>query len=911
MSHISGTQSPVSKSNGVPVEPVQVDTQRPTRFGMLRKFSLFVRLFFLWIFARVVHEPSQVQEVLAIPREETVVYLLASENRHDYLFLNDLCLKTGMPLAFTGNGYSKLKYSTLRRRFLGLFSKRKKRPSPADIATAVLERRPILLYLNQYGIHERENTARTEAIFEAITKTVQANPGLKVHFVPVGIIWERRAETYRHTLMNEFYGTPTRPSSIRRFLSVLPSVTQLFFQIGKPLCLIHHDVYAHGDTRTPTELRRQLNDDIDMMHTQVNGPKVKPHQQLLREIVSSDDFQAELRTISQSTGQSQEELVLEARKILDKTASKFSLLMCKVFCTVFTPMWSLIYNGLFIDTERLNEIRELSKTHRLVFIPSHKSHIDYLVLSILLFQHGVLPPHIVAGENLNFFPVGSILRRGGAFFIKRSFKGELLYTLCIRYYIDKILHEGFPIEFFIEGGRSRTGQVLQPKFGILRMIAQAVQADPALPVKIIPCAITYEKVIEDMAYKNEQDGAVKQKENFSNLIGTTKLLISKYGQIYVSFSDPIDMNEALNLKPETAHQVTDAELTQNIDVMATDLMARINQASTITTSSLLSCALLNAVSQPVKLDILLETAAFFLALLIERNALITPVLQTALAASRASLNETVNSDDMPVIPGHSGAFVFNMASESSEENREQKSDSGSMLAVGGNHARLVKSLHDPILETLKLFKHNGTIKKRGDDIEIATSGRLQMAFYKNILLYALIDDIYLAHVLIHESSKDEEGSQKITRELALEAFLHLADDFSVEFKPSNMDSRFDETWQKFETRQWLEIQGHEGTLTEAGLKAMHSLSRCIAHHLASYKTVSIAYENLTETIEESKFIANIMTQAKQDIGEGKLLPESCSKVVYSHAVSKLIAMGKFEVSYEQSGRKHAKFLKKI
>ena len=126
-----------------------------------------------------------------------------------------------------------------------------------------------------------------------------------------------------------------------------------------------------------------------------------------------------------------------------------------------------------------------------------------------------------------------------------------------------------------------------------------------------------------------------------------------------------------------------------------------------------------------------------------------------------------------------------------------------------------------------------------------------------------------------------------------------------------MEPRFEETCQKFESRQWIETHDETLILTEIGQRAMRNLSRCIAHHLASYKTVSMAYENLTETIEESKFIANIMSQAKQEVSDGKLLPESCSKVVYSHAVSKLIAMGKFEVSYEQNGRKHAKFLKKM
>ena len=864
-------------------EPVEIDTRRPTRFGMLKKFSLLVNIFFAWIYARVVHEPSQVQEVLSIPRDDAVVYLLASENKHDFLFLNDLCLKTGMPLAFTSNGKSKLKYSTLARRILGIFSKQKKQPSVPDIAQCVLERRPLLIFLNQYGIHERQNTLRTDEIFEAIRQLSMRNPNLRIHFIPVGIIWERRAESYKHTLFNEIYGTPTRPSSIRRFLTVLPGFSQLFFRIGKPLCLIHPQTLDLASFKNGAAIRHVLNDDIDCMHTQVNGPKVKPHQQLLREIVSSEAFEQELQGIAQVTGQSQDELVHEARKILDKTASKFSLLVCKMFCAFFTPMWSTIYDGLYIDTEKLNEIRELSKTHRLVFIPSHKSHIDYLVLSILLFQNGVLPPHIAAGENLNFFPIGGILRRGGAFFIKRSFRGEQLYSTCIKHYISKILHEGFPLEFFIEGGRSRTGQILQPKFGILRMIAQAIEADPKLPVIIIPCAITYEKVIEDMAYKNEQDGAIKQRENITNLIKTTKLLISKYGQIYVSFAPPIDLNEALHISPDaTEAGLSDADMTKYIDEMAVELMSRINRASTITTSALLSCAILNSEQERLTFDSVLENAAFILNLLIQRHALISPVLQTALAASRASLHEPAFSEEMPAV--------------TETEIRKHEIET------------LIPPLKRPLTETIRLFENNGTIRRHHTDetLEVSDSDRLQIAFYKNILLFALIDDIYMACAIL------SLNTQTLPAQELFERFKAIAELFSVEFSPYQLSPRYESTTEMFTCRGWLESTGSEEFNLKAHAKTeLLKLTRCIAHHIQAYAFAFTSVSKLNAPREDSKIIEQLLSDAQDAVTAHKILPEARSKVVFSHALQKLQDFGMFEISYEQTGRKHAKFLTPI
>ncbi len=860
---------------------------RPTRFGMLTKFSLFVKIFIAWIYTHVVHEPSQIQDVCSIPKDESIVYLLASENKYDFLFLNNLCLQNDMPLAYTGNGANKLRYCTLWRHFIGFFSKRKEQPSPEAIANAVLEHKPVLIFLNQYGINERKNAIRTEAIFNAIRNTALEHPELKIHFFPVGIIWERRAESDAHPLIHEIYGTPTHPKSIRRFVSVHPGFLQLFLQIGQPLCLIHHINLDFNTVHSASEIKQCLNDDIDMMHTQVNGPKVKPHQQLLNEIVKSEPFIKELQVISCETGIAQEKLILDARKILDKTASKFSLLVCKMFCTAMAPMWKHIYTGLYIDTQKLNELRELSKTHRLVFIPSHKSHIDYLVLSIMFFLHGVLPPHIAAGENLNFPPVGGILRRGGAFFIKRSFRGEQLYSACIKHYISKILHEGYPIEFFIEGGRSRTGQVLQPKFGILRMIAQAVEADPKLPVKIVPCAITYEKVIEDMAYKKEQDGAAKKKENISGLLKTTKQLTSKYGQIYISFAPPIDFNQALTTNSNSPTVSSDDKLTQNIDKLAIELMAAINKASTITTSSLLSCALLNIETLPVSFNELLKHTAFFLALLIEHNATISPILETALAASRATRHEPQYSEEIPVIPELDASLNLNLTC-------------------------LIPPLKKPLLEIIDIFEKSGSIRIRNRskdtenfDLEIIESGRLQMAFYKNILLFALIDDIYFACALLSLPEVNR------TKENVCERFKAIADFFSIEFSPEDAQNRFEAAYESMNRRLWIRKENEIITPAEAATPALFKLTRCMATHIESYSAVFDFFDHQTQTMEDADILSQIMKKATEDILAHKKLPESRSKVFYSHALTKLQNLKLYEASYEQTGKKHAKFLKKL
>jgi glycerol-3-phosphate O-acyltransferase len=141
--------------------------------------------------------------------------------------------------------------------------------------------------------------------------------------------------------------------------------------------------------------------------------------------------------------------------------------------------------------------------HEIVYVPCHRSHIDYLLLSYIIVRQGLTPPHIAAGANLNLPLVGSLLRRGGAFFLRRSFKGEPLYAAVFHEYLHLMLARGFPIEYFIEGGRSRSGRMLTPKAGILGMTVQSFIREHARPLVFVPVYIGYEKVMEGRTYLGE------------------------------------------------------------------------------------------------------------------------------------------------------------------------------------------------------------------------------------------------------------------------------------------------------------------------------------------------------------------------------------------------------------------------
>jgi len=197
--------------------------------------------------------------------------------------------------------------------------------------------------------------------------------------------------------------------------------------------------------------------------------------------------------------------------------------MIQKFVITLNLIFSKLYSEIDIPEKDINYIKDLLKTHTVILAPSHKSHIDYLVLSYMFYLNGLVPPHIAAGDNLSFFPMGYIFRRSGAFFLKRSFRHDKFYYTIFKQYLTKLLKDGFNIEFFIEGTRSRTGKLLPPKIGMLSMFFDAFWENINKRIAILPVAVNYEKIIEEKSYVRELSGAEKQKENLNAVLSNRKL----------------------------------------------------------------------------------------------------------------------------------------------------------------------------------------------------------------------------------------------------------------------------------------------------------------------------------------------------------------------------------------------------
>ncbi len=289
--------------------------------------------------------------------------------------------------------------------------------------------------------------------------------------------------------------------------------------------------------------------------------------------------------------------------------------------------FSRLYRGIEFDQHDVDRVRKASREGAVILLPSHKSHIDYLVMSYFFYERNLMVPLIAAGDNLNFQPVGPIFRRCGAFFIRRSFKGDRLYAAVVDAYIRRLIRDGFPIELFMEGGRSRTGKLLEPKLGLLNMIVDATLAVPSQKVHFVPVSIGYERVVEADSYQHELTGGEKKKEEAADLLSASEVLRHRYGRINLQFGSIMtlqDIAEELSIAPENMQRP--AKRRAVVTRLANRVMDEINRVTAVTPGALTALSLLATSQHPIEEREVLDTAETLLRFLLRLGARISSTM---------------------------------------------------------------------------------------------------------------------------------------------------------------------------------------------------------------------------------------------------------------------------------------------
>lgn len=369
---------------------------------------------------------------------------------------------------------------------------------------------------------------------------------------------------------------------------------------------------------------------------------MKSRKEMMKIVLAAPGLQRTIARIA-GVGDGDEQACREkARKCFLEIASDYNERWLGVWERTLSRLWRNIYDDFIIDQDGIASIREITRRMPCVVLPCHRSHVDYLILSYIFYQHQIALPHVAAGDNMNFWPLGYIFRQSGAFFLRRRFQGDDLYADVFATYVETLLREGVPIEFFLEGGRSRTGKMVMPKYGMISMILRAYQDKVSDDIALLPVYLGYDRIIEEHSYLAELSGAAKKNESALDVIKHTKIMMHRYGRVYVNFGDPISLKSYFAAQTKSFAELTAAEQQVTYRDVGYRVVAEINRIATATPVAVVAAAILCHGGRETKGSVLAETFSAFHDYLMFRKVTLAPSLalkDKALAAAIQSVIE--------------------------------------------------------------------------------------------------------------------------------------------------------------------------------------------------------------------------------------------------------------------------------
>lgn len=453
-----------------------------------------------------------------------------------------------------------------------------------------------------------------------------------IKLLPVSFYWGMHPDKQRSLFKILFSQSWTASGPIKKFVRVLLHGRSLVIKFNKPLYLNE----LKDKQRTTEENSRLVNRYLRALFRKTKqaaiGPDISHRRTLVRSLSQDREVGKEIEIQSVNNLKKKRRLKRQAYRYANEICSDMNYPIIRLLQRGLNWFWNNRYDGININN--LERIKSVADKNSLVYVPCHRSHIDYLALSYILLEKGLMLPHIAAGNNLNFPFFSRILRGGGAFFMRRSFVDNKLYSVVFFQYVRRLMQRGSSIEFFPEGGRSRSGFSLPARPGLLSITLRSFASLNTDNVKIIPTYIGYEKIIEGNTYRSEILGEIKKKESFFDVFKSIKDFGNFLGNAYINFGEPIDLKDFLDkeLSGDDFHITSPLErpswLRKATASLGQAVMKNINSSVAITSTSLFALSLLTSTTQSLDSNTIQSRINFFLDLL-KKNPLFKDVWITA------------------------------------------------------------------------------------------------------------------------------------------------------------------------------------------------------------------------------------------------------------------------------------------
>ncbi|MFO7569429.1 MAG: 1-acyl-sn-glycerol-3-phosphate acyltransferase [Smithellaceae bacterium] len=550
--------------------------------------------------SRVSIADEEVSTLQELAGRGVVVYAIKQRSKLNSLIIAEIARRKGLPPPVYCHGMNMSFWQPLNKMlkfyassFLRRFRKEQvtRRNKLDYLERKVSGKESIVVHL---GESEFIDSRSAEDALDSLLR-LQRRISFPIFIVPVLVAYGRRREKENESLINILFGQMEHTGTISRLITFMRYSKKAFVIPTEPVNLTDY-LAANGDLAGEAlihDLRGELIDRIDEEKTAVVGPALKSRAELIGMVLHDDKLNQFITDHAKKTKKARAVVFKDAQRYLYEIAADYKETFIEIWLKLLTWLWNTVYDGLQVDSEGLAKIRNLSKKMPFVIISCHRSHIDYLLLSYVFYKNNIQLPFIAAGNNLSFFPIGPIFRRSGAFFLRRSFRGNDLYGEVFAKYMATLLKEGLPLEFFIEGGRSRTGKMVMPKYGLLSMIIQAYQEKYCENLAAVPVYIGYDRVIEERSYLNELAGVPKVQENTAEIIKSTKILRKRYGRVYINIGEPIIMKDYLETQEKAYEQMALEERQSLYRKIGYEVVLEINKVSVVTPFSLVACGLLS------------------------------------------------------------------------------------------------------------------------------------------------------------------------------------------------------------------------------------------------------------------------------------------------------------------------------
>ena len=550
-------------------------------------FGALHRLLYLWVRSETINQSAF---TLKLDRSKPVFYVLQLPSISDLAVVDSECRKAGLPRPILPVSVGKL-----------------------DEPSAFFYLTPEAGWL---GGQDKRGASPT---LVRLLNTLNADTELDAQIVPVSVFWGQTPASESSPWKLLFADSWAVTGRLRKLLSILILGRKTRVQFSAPIQLRELLAQDKGQERTQRMVHRLLRVHFRNQKAAVIGPDISHRRNLVKGLIHGPQVHQAVLDEAERNKTPVEKVEEQALRYGNEIASDYAYTAIRFLEVVLSWFWNKIYDGIKVN--HIEGVQEVAHGHEVIYVPCHRSHIDYLLLSYLLFRNGLTPPHIAAGINLNMPVIGSLLRRGGAFFMRRTFKGNPLYTAVFNEYLHTLFSRGFPVEYFVEGGRSRTGRMLQPKTGMLAITLRSFLRSNRLPIVFVPVYIGYERVLEGRTYLGELRGASKKKESIFDIFKVIGALKQRFGSVWVNFGEPLKLAEFLDAEQpdwrsqQLAPQYRPSWLNDTANHLAERIARHLNEAAAVNPVNLVALALLSTSKLALDEKALARVLDLYLALL--------------------------------------------------------------------------------------------------------------------------------------------------------------------------------------------------------------------------------------------------------------------------------------------------------